>query len=127
MYHEVASYPGTPDSATVGTSGIEFTRFGEVTAISAYLPCLDLGDHREHRVDVEMRAAADEVGHRAAGALVWDVGHLHPGHAHEHLGGEMRCGSGTGVAALNSSGLALASAIRSLTFFTGSAFVTVTA
>ena len=38
MYHEVASYPGTPDSATVGMSGIEPMRFGEVTAINRMRP-----------------------------------------------------------------------------------------
>src|SRR5438128_378921 len=42
-YHEPASYPGSPDSASVGTSGSNAERFFPVTASARSLPALMCG------------------------------------------------------------------------------------
>jgi hypothetical protein len=71
----VASKPGKPDSATVGTSGSAALRFGEVTARPRTLPPLMCGDARRDRQRGELHVAAEQVGDRRRRAL---VRHLDP-------------------------------------------------
>src|SRR5258705_5646675 len=107
---EVISYPGST-SAMAGTSGSSGMRVLEVTATGLIWSARTLGSEPGRFVEEKIDTASEQIGQRRAGPLVWNVDHLHAGHAVHHLAREVqrRAESGRCVGVLRGSFLKAAS------------------
>jgi len=115
----VASNPGTPASAMVGTSGSTLDRVVAVVPSGAHLAGLNVRGHGGDGVEHHLDMAADDGIAAVACGLVRHMDDVGAGHFLEQFGGHVigRAGAGRGI--VESAGLALASAIRSVRFFAG--------
>ena len=84
-----ASKPGTPDSATVGTSGRALARLRACDRDRVDVLALHLRQHRRDVVEHHGDMAGNQIVHRRRRALVGDVHDVDAGHALEQFAGEM--------------------------------------
>ena len=83
-------------------------RAAVVTASARTLPALDVRDRGLRGVEHELHLAADQVGHRVAGAAIRHMHHVHAGHELEQFAGHVDAGADAGRRKLSLPGLALA-------------------
>jgi len=68
-----ASYPGTPDSAIVGSSGRRAMRLGVAAAIRRSLPARRVRLDEQRRDHHHLDLSGEEIGHRRPRAFVGNV------------------------------------------------------
>ena len=72
-FHCIVEKPGTPDSATVGTSGSSGDALAAGHREHLQLAGLDVRQRRRHAEHAELHLPADDVADRLAAALVGNV------------------------------------------------------
>ena len=109
----------------VGTSGASGLRVDVETASALSLPLADVRQDVRHAVDGHVDLAGQDRGGGLVGALVGDVDELDAGDAGKIFGGDaLNACPGRWCRKVMVSGFALASAINSLTFVTGTLLAT---
>jgi hypothetical protein len=90
-YQYSITYPGTPDSMNVGTSGIEGDPLLAGDRDNPHLPCARQGRRgRQGSEQHHLLLGTDDVGESCPHPLIGDVRHLDLGFVEEQLGRQMR-------------------------------------
>ena len=91
--HAAASKPGTPASASGGTSGRDAKRSLVVTASGRSFPAAISGSAGPRSAEHQLDIAADQIVERRRRATIGHVRHFDAGHAAEQRGGQMMEGA----------------------------------